>query len=158
MMKKMMALVLALACTAQAQAGFFIVEPVVAPEAKRTVQVVQTESAPATKEPAAISTPNPMTKTIAPEPVVKSWEVRVSDGLLSQVLNRWCQESDGVCTKFVNQSSRDLVIEGEMVETGEFNKAVERLMLSVREQVGGIFRWRLAPNKVLILSDQNPER
>lgn len=88
----------------------------------------------------------------------KAWEARIKDGLLSQVLARWCRESSGECDRFVNQSSHDLVIEGEMVATGDFKSAVDQLMMSVSDQVGRVFRWRLAPNKVLVLSDESAER
>lgn len=88
----------------------------------------------------------------------KTWDARIKDGLLSRVLSRWCSESGGECDHFINQSTRDLVIEGEMVATGDFKSAVDQLMLSVSDQVGRVFRWRLAPNKVLILSDEYTEK
>jgi hypothetical protein len=82
----------------------------------------------------------------------KQWEVKLSDGILSQVLARWCKDSDGECVNFVNQSTKDLVIEGEMTTSGDFRSAVSQLMMAA-DPSGRVFQWRLSPNKVLILSN-----
>lgn len=82
----------------------------------------------------------------------KQWEVKLGDGILSQVLTRWCKDSGGECVNFVNQSTKDLVIEGEMTTSGDFRTAVSQLMLSA-DPSGRTFQWRLSPNKVLILSN-----
>lgn len=84
----------------------------------------------------------------------KQWDVSVSDGLLSQVLSRWCKDSAGECARFVNQSSHDMVIEGDLTVRGDFRTAIEQLMLSVADQAGRVFKWRISPNKILILSDE----
>lgn len=83
----------------------------------------------------------------------KIWHVSLKDGLLSRVLSRWCKESDGECVKFINQSSFDLEIEGEMTISGDFYSAVEKLMASVYAQLGPVFRWKISSNKILVLSD-----
>lgn len=92
------------------------------------------------------------------EKPAKMWEVRIKDGLLSQVLGRWCSESNGECARFINQSSRDLVIEGEMVATGDFSSAVNQLMSAVSDQSGQVFRWKISANNILILSDDSAGR
>lgn len=93
------------------------------------------------------------------EKPLKTWDVKISDGLLSQVIDKWCSEAgSGECARFVNQANRDLVIEGEMTVSGDFRSAISQLMAAVSDQVGGVFRWRIAPNKVLILSDDVVEK
>lgn len=82
-----------------------------------------------------------------------SWNVNIKDGLLSRTLSRWCAESGGECVRFINQASNDMEIDGGMVVTGDFRSAVGQLMSAVKGQVGAVFQWKIATNKILILSD-----
>lgn len=93
---------------------------------------------------------------VKPVKAEKQWEVKVKDGLLSQVLSRWCKEAGDQCVRFNNQSTHDFVVEADSPFGSDFRDAVEGLMLSVKAQVGRVFKWRLSPNSVLILSDEFP--
>lgn len=83
----------------------------------------------------------------------KVWEIRAEDGLLSDAINRWCQESGGECKKVVWQSSHDIPIETGASLTGEFGDALDAVMASVNRSSGHAFEHVLHKNGVLIIND-----
>jgi len=91
----------------------------------------------------------------AAEKVTQKWRVRLDDGLLSGVVERWCKESKGVCTKVTWNSTRDLPIEAEADLVGSFNEVLETIMSAVAESSGHDFSYVIHKNGVLSVFDGN---
>jgi len=83
----------------------------------------------------------------------KKWEAKVSDGLLSSVLSRWCKESDGECGGFTSTASHDFEIGSDIVFSGSFKGATDQLILTINESAGNIFEIKQAAENKIVLSD-----
>ncbi len=99
-------------------------------------------------------------KRRAPVPVAaplppRQWSVRKTDGLLSEVIARWCTESSAKegCTKVKWDAAHDLPIEADAVFVGSFDSALSDLLKAVAETSGHQFNHVLHKNGVLMITD-----